>query len=136
MTTDSSTRRPTRQRAAIAEVLAASPGFQSAQDLHSQLQARGTKVGLATVYRALASMATDGEADVRRTDDGEALYRACSEGHHHHLVCRVCGRTVEIDGPAVERWTAQVSAEHGFTRVDHTLELVGTCADCSTTSGD
>ncbi len=131
MTTDPATRRPTRQRAAIAELLAASSGFQSAQELHARLQARGTRVGLATVYRALQSMATDGEADVRRTDDGEAVYRACSEGHHHHLVCRVCGRTVEIDGPAVERWTAQVSAEHGFTDVDHTLELVGTCADCS-----
>ncbi len=130
MTAAPTTRRPTRQRAAIAEVLAASAGFQSAQELHAQLQSSGTRVGLATVYRALQAMATDGEADVRRTDDGEAVYRACSEGHHHHLVCRVCGRTVEIDGPAVERWTAQVSAEHGFSDVDHTLELVGTCADC------
>lgn len=130
MTTDSTTRRPTRQRAAIAEVLSASAGFQSAQELHAALQTRGTRVGLATVYRALQSMASDGEADVRRTEDGEAVYRACSQGHHHHLVCRVCGRTVEIDGPAVERWTAQVSAEHGFSNVDHTLELVGTCADC------
>ncbi|MEO7070071.1 MAG: transcriptional repressor [Nostocoides sp.] len=131
MTADSTTRRPTRQRAAIAEVLSANEGFQSAQELHAKLTSRGTRVGLATVYRALQSMATDGGADVRRTDDGEALYRACSEGHHHHLVCRVCGRTVEIDGPAVEQWTAHVSAEHGFSDVDHTLELLGTCADCS-----
>ena len=64
----------------------------------------GDKVGLATVYRNLQAMAADGEVDVLRTDDGEAVYRACSTGHHHHLVCRVCGRTVEVEGPTVEAW--------------------------------
>ena len=91
----------------------------------------GTKVGLATVYRNLQAMAADGEIDVLRTDDGESVYRACSTGHHHHLVCRECGRTVEIDGPAVERWAATVSAAHGFTEVTHSVEIFGRCRDCS-----
>ena len=71
-----------------------------------------------------------GEVDVLRTDDGEAVYRMCSTGHHHHIVCRECGATVEVEGPAVERWADQVSAEHGFTDVSHTLELFGRCGDC------
>ena len=79
--------------------------FTSAQDLHARLRERGQTVGLATVYRTLQSMADAGEVDVLRTDDGEAVYRACSHRHHHHhLVCRACGRTVEVEGPAVERW--------------------------------
>ena len=88
-------------------------------------------VGLATVYRTLQALADDGEVDVLRTDDGEAVYRRCCTGHHHHLVCRACGRTVEVEGPTVERWADTVAAEHGFTDVRHTLEIVGTCADCA-----
>lgn len=129
-TSDSKPRRPTRQRVAVAGMLAERDDFTSAQELHAQLQAQGDSVGLATVYRALQSMAADGEVDVLRTDDGEAVYRQCSTGHHHHLVCRACGRTVEVEGPTVERWTEKISAEHGFADVTHTLEIFGTCADC------
>jgi Fur family transcriptional regulator, ferric uptake regulator len=124
-------RRPTRQQTAVMESLGTTGDFTSAQDLHARLRAEGEKVGLATVYRTLSSLADSGEVDVIRTDEGEAVYRQCSTGHHHHLVCRACGRTVEIEGPAVERWTDTVAAEHGFTDVSHTLEIFGTCADCS-----
>jgi Fur family ferric uptake transcriptional regulator len=124
-------RRPTRQRAAVAAVLAGTGEFRSAQELHALLRAGGDKVGLATVYRNLQAMAAEGEIDMLRTDDGEAVYRACSTGHHHPLVCRDCGRTVEVEGPTVEAWATRVSAEHGFTDVHHTLEIFGTCAGCS-----
>ncbi|KGN34618.1 Fur family transcriptional regulator [Knoellia sinensis KCTC 19936] len=128
-TTDSGpTRRPTRQRAALAEVMAATSEFLSAQDLHAKLQSRGDSVGLATVYRNLQAMASDGDVDVLRTDDGEAVYRSCGTAeHHHHLVCRECGRTVEVDGPAVEKWAAEVARANGFTDVTHTIEIFGTC---------
>ncbi|TPG19593.1 Fur family transcriptional regulator [Pedococcus bigeumensis] len=129
--TSEGTRRPTRQRAAVAAVLADTDEFRSAQELHALLREGGDKVGLATVYRNLQAMAADGEIDMLRTDEGEAVYRACSTGHHHHLVCRVCGRTVEVEGPTVEAWATRVSAEHGFTEVRHTLEIFGTCATCS-----
>lgn len=129
----SPTRRPTRQQAAVAAALQDAQDFTSAQDLHAHLRTSGDPVGLATVYRTLTGMAEAGEVDVLRTDEGEAVYRMCSTGHHHHLVCRDCGRTVEIEGPAVERWTEKVAAEHGFSDVSHTLEIFGTCADCSRT---
>jgi len=125
-------RRPTRQRAAVEALLVDIDDFMSAQDLHARLRTQGQMVGLATVYRTLQAMATDGDVDMLRTDDGEAVYRRCSTGHHHHLVCRSCGRTVEVEGPAVESWADKVSAENGFSDVQHTLEIVGTCSDCKT----
>lgn len=127
----STRRRPTRQQAAVAAQLETLEDFTSAQELHARMRAAGDKVGLATVYRTLTVLAEDGEVDVLRTDEGEAVYRMCSTGHHHHLVCRGCGRTVEVEGPTVERWTERVAAEHGFTEVAHTLEIFGLCADCS-----
>ncbi|GAA4885405.1 Fur family transcriptional regulator [Serinicoccus chungangensis] len=124
------TRRPTRQQSAVIDALGSTQDFTSAQDLHAQLRESGAKVGLATVYRTLSTLADSGDVDVLRTGEGEAVYRKCSTGHHHHLLCRVCGRTVEVEGPTVERWTDAVAAEHGFTDVAHTLEIVGTCSSC------
>ena len=81
--------RSTKQRKAVAEVLATISKFSSAQEVHSILISRGEKVGLATVYRTLQALAETGAIDVLR-NDGEALYRACSNDHHHHLVCTGC----------------------------------------------
>lgn len=123
--------RMTRQRAAVAEALDESTEFRSAQQLHETLRARGDAVGLATVYRTLQALADGGEVDVLRTGEGESLYRRCARReHHHHLVCRSCGRTVEIDGPTVEAWASAMGAAHGFADIEHTVELWGTCADC------
>ncbi len=125
--------RATRQRAAVASVLDEIDDFRSAQDIHAILRSRGDSVGLTTVYRTLQSLADSGKVDVLRTGDGESVYRRCSTNHHHHLVCRQCGRTVEVEGPAVERWAAKVGAEHGFVKVTHTVEIFGTCPDCAAT---
>ncbi len=123
--------RPTRQRRAVAAVMESFDDFRSAQDIHDLLKRAGKNVGLSTVYRTLTALADGGEVDVLRTEDGEALYRRCSGAHHHHLVCRSCGRTVEVEGPAVERWADSVAAEHEFIDVSHTLEIFGTCRSCA-----
>lgn len=121
-------RRATKQRRAVEQVLRETDDFISAQALHSRLRAQGDTVGLATVYRTLNAMAEDGRVDMLRVDDVEARYRLCaSDEHHHHLVCRECGRTVEIEGPAVESWADSVAAENGFRDVSHTVEVFGTC---------
>ena len=123
--------RMTAQRAAITQMISDQKGFVSAQQLHEQMMVAGQKIGLATVYRTLQSMSDDGELDVLRLDV-ETLYRRCqTSSHHHHLVCRNCGRTVEVSGAGVEEWARSVAASAGFSEVEHTLELSGLCAQCS-----
>jgi len=104
--------------------------FRSAQQIHDLLRSRGQAVGLTTVYRTLQAMSADGDVDVISGEDGEARYRSCSDGHHHHLVCRTCGTTIEVAGPTVERWAARVAGEHGFTEPNHTIEISGICPAC------
>lgn len=137
MTTQSArlpgSQRATKQATAVLQALAARSEFASAQDLHADLRSRGEGVGLTTVYRHLQALADAGSVDVLRTPDGESVYRICgSEKHHHHLVCRSCGRTVEIGGAGVERWASRVAEEAGFVDVDHTVEIFGTCSPCAT----
>ncbi|MFG3440039.1 Fur family transcriptional regulator [Nonomuraea sp. NPDC047897] len=122
----------TTRRDAVHDTLRRSEGFRSAQDVYAEMRQHGAKIGLTTVYRALQALADGGQVDVLRTDDGESVYRACASGdHHHHLVCRRCGRTVEVAGPAVERWAEMIGGEHGFTEITHTVEVFGTCSSCS-----
>ncbi|HYO41346.1 MAG TPA: transcriptional repressor [Nocardioidaceae bacterium] len=121
--------RVTRQRDAVRAIFSRLDGFHSIQDVHARLRDGGDAVGLTTVYRAVQSLAEDGELDSIRTDSSEALYRRCSTEHHHHLVCRACGRTVEVAGPAVERRARRVAEEHGFVDTSPTVEVFCTCKD-------
>jgi Fur family transcriptional regulator, ferric uptake regulator len=123
--------RSTRQRTAVSRLLDNTEDFRSAQEIHDELRRNGEGIGLTTVYRTLQTLADAGEIDMLRTSTGEAVYRRCSAHHHHHLVCRRCGRTVEVEEPTVERWAEKIASEHGFTNIDHTVEISGICANCA-----
>jgi Fur family ferric uptake transcriptional regulator len=123
--------RPTRQRTAIRAALEAAEGFRTAQEIHQTLRQGGDRVGLSTVYRTLQGLAEAGEVDVLWAD-GETRYRCCkSSGHHHHLVCRTCGHSVEITSSQIERWATTTARRHGFTDLSHSVEVFGVCPDCS-----
>jgi Fur family ferric uptake transcriptional regulator len=125
--------RQTRQAAAIEGLLRDADGFRTAQEVHDELRHRGDRVGLTTVYRHLNLLAEHQLADVVHRGDGESQYRLCgaaadTESHHHHLVCRECGRSVEVEGPEVEAWAERVAAQAGYTEISHTVELFGLCS--------
>ncbi|MGM0384941.1 MAG: Fur family transcriptional regulator, partial [Actinomycetota bacterium] len=72
-----------------------------------------------------------GQVDTLR-HEGEIAYRKCRRAvHHHHLVCRNCGLTVELQGDVVEKWAQDLAAANGFVQVEHTLEFVGLCEECA-----
>jgi len=124
--------RSTRQKRALARLLGESSSFRSAQDLFAQLRSQGERVGLTTVYNQLRALAESGEVDVFRTAEGELLYRQCqSSTHHHHLYCRSCGKTVEVEASKFEEWAEIVAKRHGFRDIEHTVEIIGLCRDCT-----
>ena len=126
--------RNTWQRERVREALSDARGFISAQNLHAGLRDENTRIGLATVYRALSGLAASGEADSLQSPDGESLYRACvTPTHHHHLICRSCGLTIEIEASAVEQWARQTAVEHGFTDAEHIVDIFGLCTSCHST---
>lgn len=124
-------RRNTWQKDAVRHALGEATGFVSAQDLHLVLRNHGSSIGLATVYRALADLAHQGEADSLQDAAGLTLFRACGNGHHHHLICTECGRAVEIEASEIETWANSVAKQHGFKPATHTIELFGICSDCA-----
>ena len=127
-----SNQRMTKQRAALLEALGAGD-FRSAQAWHDLLRHEGSAIGLATVYRTLQSLAEVGEVDAVVTDSGETLYRRCEQPteHHHHLRCRVCGKALDMDVPEFEAWAEQFASRHGYSDIEHTVEITGVCSDCA-----
>lgn len=124
--------RNTWQRERVREALEGARGFVSAQTLHAALRDENTGIGLATVYRTLSGLAAQGDADSLQSPEGESLYRACTTaGHHHHLICRSCGLTVEIAANDVEDWARRTAAVHGFTEAEHVVDIFGLCEACS-----
>ena len=131
MTEQARASRRTRQGDAVLNVVLGSDNFRSAQDIHAELRAAGEPVGLTTVYRHLALLTDVGRLDALQTADGELVYRRChSESHHHHVVCRRCGRGTEVELPDLERWTETTARDLGYTDVTHTVEIFGLCAVC------
>lgn len=125
------TKRNTWQKEAVKHALGEATGFVSAQDLHLVLRNHGSTIGLATVYRALADLAQQGDADSLQATSGETLFRACGANHHHHLICTECGVAVEIAATEIEAWANQMAKQHGFKPANHTIELFGICAKCA-----
>ena len=124
------TKRNTPQKAAVKHALGEATGFVSAQQLHQTLKKHGSTIGLATVYRTLADLAQSGEADSLQSKDAEVLYRACTTSHHHHLICRECGLTLEIEAQKLEKWADEVAGEHGFASPSHNIDIFGICKPC------
>lgn len=126
--------RHTEQRRLILSALGSADRAFSAQELHEHLRGADHAVGLATVYRNLGRMAEQGEIDAITRASGETSYRACAHGHHHHLICRECGRVVELHDCGLAEWSRRIAAEHGFSEVEHHAELTGLCVQCAPAS--
>jgi Fur family ferric uptake transcriptional regulator len=119
----------------VVTLLGEADRFHEAREIHAALRMGGERIGLATVHRVLQALADSGEVNVRRSPSGDSLYRLCGPDHHHHnLMCRSCGRVVEVTGPAVRTWTERVAAEYGYTDVGQSMEINGTCAECAAKS--
>jgi Fur family ferric uptake transcriptional regulator len=123
-------KRNTWQKTAVLDELSNTEEFVSAQELHQKISQSGKKLGLTTVYRALTEMVEQGLADSLSLSDGEMRYRICTPDHHHHLICRVCGKTVEFDLPGFEELAQSVAKQNSFTELSHEIELFGICKDC------
>jgi Fe2+ or Zn2+ uptake regulation protein len=125
--------RNTRPRRVLAErlaSLAASGADFTTQDLWKEVQADDSRIGLATVYRAVDLLAREGLLDRLPFPDGTQRYRLCGVSHHHHVTCLQCQRVVEVDACLPAELLDRVASTTDFTIESHALELFGHCADC------
>ena len=117
-------------RETVVELLARQNCCLSAQEIHDRLRKARRPVGIASVYRALETLA-DGAVDAIRSDAVETTYRRCgSDRHHYHLVCRDCGKVEAFSDSRLERAIDRVADGLGYSVEEHEVVLAGVCADC------
>lgn len=120
----------TRPRERIVDVLSSQRRYLSAADVYTLLKKARVKVSLSTVYRTLDMLETKGEASSRVDAQGEATYVVCTTSHHHHAICRACGKVEEVDCGAMDGFAAALRKHHGFALDDHAMEFFGRCSVC------
>jgi Fur family ferric uptake transcriptional regulator len=119
-------------RRLVVELLGEQDCCLSAQEIHDAVRARGGRVGIASVYRALDGM--DALGLVQRIDlgDGVARFERAHAGgdHHHHLVCDDCGKVEPFEDSSLETAIERVADGRGYTVAAHDVVLRGACEDC------
>lgn len=123
-------RRTTSRARVIAAALRREQPF-GAQELVRELARHG--VGRATVFRTLDLLVSlHVLARIHGIEQGArcVLYTACAPTHHHHLVCRGCGRVEEIRASGLEERIREIAREHGYEPLGHGLEVQGLCGAC------
>lgn len=121
----------TRPRELVAAILRGAKRFISAAEIHRTLATESSRVSLATVYRTLEHLREKGEAEVRIDDAGEATYMVCEpQHHHHHAICSTCGRVVNVECDAMDRFSDALRETHGFELDAHKMEFSGRCKEC------
>ena len=121
-------------RTAVVEALARHDCAVTALELDDELRRGGrSRVGRASVYRALEQLEQLGLVQRLEVSRGTAGYERVEPGghHHHHAICRRCGRMVPFEDPALERAIDRVSKQVSFEVSDHDVVLRGLCHRCS-----
>ena len=121
----------TRPRELIAGALRAQPRFLTAAEIFKALQAAGSRVSISTVYRTLEYLLAKGEVTARTDKAGESSYMLCEPNHHHHhAICRICGRVQDVDCDAIDAFAKSLRTIHGFDIDEHKMEFKGRCREC------
>ena len=119
-------------RAAVVELLGRQNCCLSAQEIFDRLRGARRPVGIASVYRTLDTLAD--LRLVKRIDAGDGIARyepSPPDGdHHHHLVCRDCGKVEAFSDPWLERAIDRVADGLGYAVDEHEVVLTGACSDC------
>ncbi len=121
----------TSQRKAIAIILQKNESkFISCEEIYDEISKKNTKLNLSTVYRTLESFFQIGILHKKITD-GKSFYKLmCHDHHHHHLICRVCKKTIPFDYCPLDE-LSKIAKKYNFTIENHQIEVYGICSKCA-----
>lgn len=125
----------TAQRLAVLRAVADLP-HSTAADIDAAVRTELGTVSLQAVYDALAVLAERGIIRRIQPAGSPARYEGRVGDNHHHLICRSCGRMVDVDC-AVGSAPCLTAADTGGYEVDEAEVIYwGRCRDCVATKNN
>lgn len=124
--------RITAPRRALVGLIASRDGHFTAEDLLAGSTAQGLGLGRATIFRGLDTLAAIGVVERLDLPTGGHAFVACEPAreHHHHVVCRRCGRAEPVEDCGMTAVAAEVERTTGYRVDTHRIELYGACPAC------
>lgn len=122
----------TNQRKAIIEVLFENQNHLiSAEDIFLECKKKGIQTNFSTVYRNLEVLENTGIVSKTNITGSSSSYElSCLGSHHHHLICKICGKVDVIDFCPMADALKCTLDDKDFTLTDHKFELYGYCKNC------
>jgi Fur family transcriptional regulator, ferric uptake regulator len=126
-------------RKAILDAFQSKRSTLTADQLYASVRRYVPRAGLQSIYRNLSDFQEAGIAEEVLTGRRGSVFALCHNalGHHHHLICRSCGRSEEINPCAID--SAMRAMNRSFRRIGkkirfhierHFLQLEGICDAC------
>ena len=119
----------TAQRLAVLRAVADHP-HGTADDIEAIVRDEIGTISRQAVYDALGTLTEKGLIRRIQPARSPARYEDRVDDNHHHLVCRTCGRTVDIDCAVGYRPCLEADADHGFTIDEAEVIYWGSCPAC------
>ena len=122
--------RLTSQRVLVLKAIYHAENHISAEEIYEQLHERFPYIHKSTIYRTLELLSNLKLVTESNLGDGCVRYHAAIKGHHHHLICNLCGKTINLEELALEPLKATLLREYGFEADVRHMVISGVCSDC------
>ncbi|MFO8102419.1 MAG: Fur family transcriptional regulator [Dehalococcoidia bacterium] len=122
--------RVTPQRSMIIDVLHRAEKHITPEEIHKQVITRYPEVNKSTVYRTLELLKKLNLVDETDLGGNKLFYHHAEHGHHHHLICQKCGKTMEIDEEVFDPIEKILVQKYGFVPDIRHLAIFGRCVKC------
>lgn len=136
MSVKSGMRYKTRNREALISYLQSREGEHvTVNEIHDHFRRAGSTMGVATIYRQLEQLVSDGQMRKYMIDSGSAAcfeYIGAEDGHARfiHCKCEKCGKILHIDRSEIEEMVRALETSSGFRMDNVQTVLYGICGDC------
>ncbi|MDT8718125.1 transcriptional repressor [Clostridium sp. 19966] len=125
----------TPQRRAIVDMIVSSEGKHlTAEEIYDLVKVECPEIGLATVYRTIVLLEEMGVISRLDLGDNCSRYELVheEENHqHHHLICTVCNKVIEVEGDLLESLEENIEEKYKFKIKNHSVKFYGICSECA-----
>lgn len=101
--------------------------YKTAKDVYQYMEDKYPGISYDTVYRNLHLYHDLGILESTDLNAEKHFRMRCEDDHHHHFICKRCGKTKKINFCPMEEVSQQLSQ---YKVDDHKFEIYGTCPTC------